>query len=1651
MEVKYWEGGLEAHEVEAIEKIKDAFSVRKPKKQKKLGLKDLRVLKNRVGHNWKAFAGFRFVNNKGKEGEFDLLIFTHCNILVVELKDWHYHKIVSKGVNWFHGKEDRGASPVGITRRKKELIEGKILKLKNKVASKPYLPHVKHLVVITGDSDFSGVNNDDKPYTLSLEAFLELSDEKTFNNFFRPHPKSKTLQQDIHLFENLLFGEAKTETRSFSINGWQSKEVIFEHPQSVYKEYLALDDVSKKDEALIRRWNFDKLNSCASKTPDGRLRIVSREREVLHHIKIEKHDLYKHCLNSLTIPQKEKITTHYAEVYELPPGHKRFNDFIGRFGPNLSESDRITLVKLIVSKFADLHAIKVAHRDLGDHSIWISPGKEVALSNFISAYYQPLGTVGEEREGLSVNVDYAPLGMKVTKLTTPFQIDIYSLGLIAWHIIQGKRLSPNSIKYVQEDIDSCDDWYASVLKAALDGESYRYAEDFFDQLMTNEPKAVKDIQFDLVALDAYRQDINHSREYRDDTFLKETSSKEVYVSKGRLVKAWLNINPIDMSAGLGHKLHYFLQRLEKLRLVAPGYLPRIENFGIANKSSSLFTVSEYIPGTNWSDLKLDERTKFDVINQLISAVEHYHSLTFAHGDLHPGNVRISQHSDELELYLIDTPDFCLDNDTSHNTRYSPENVNGCSNFERDNFAVMRMAAELLDLEWEGESSRYPAIASVVKTEASDLEYGFKTLDRFKEAIKAPHSNGDSAIDIINVTLKSRDGFKPVTLYPDNGQLFVQIDQNSQNERDAIVQFTGIGGRLKMFYSRANNELTTGIVPREIRGFGRKIRDDAQLTLPFAIRVSEGSVQNLSALNERLMEDDSFQRAVGNFFYKEKEAKSADSLLKNVKQEQTSLADEGKKIDISTKSLWQAIIDTELESHPYISVAGDVFEPIEHPGQLIIPYEAEKDALDGFNKNDTISAIQVVDEQEKKLGEVDLRTSSLQEIRLTKLSNSAKKLREGDIVFFRSEADKSSYKKRRNALERILNGESVINSLVYLFDPLCVENPVDYGIKVTDEDFARYDRQDEQGNLIRLNDKQRSAFQRLVNTGPLSMLQGPPGTGKTEFIAAFVHYLIEKQGVNNILLVSQSHEAVNTAAKRIREHCNRLDTCLEMVRFSNNESKVSDGLKDVYSQAIVNEKRELFKAEFKYRVKALASPLGLDSDYLGKLVDLECGLLSHIRALQLVVKQVEDKNRDPDESKTLRHQANQLQTTVITLLNQFAPSLVFITDLERLIAQVMRKLEYEFAVRPDEAKKAKALMKISRDMIDVLGAERTNYDEFFARSRQLVAGTCVGIGQRHIGIAENQYDWVIIDEAARSISSELAIAMQSGKRVLLVGDHQQLPPLYTEPHKKALARRLGLAAQDNDIDDLIASDFERAFESAYGKKAGAQLLMQYRMAKPIGNMVSSCFYDKKLQSGKRTIPSIYGDVPSALKSTVTWLDTASLGKQAYHRKDKGASIYCPAEAEQVITLLENISKNTDFVDALKKETKEGEAAIGVICMYAEQKRILRQKFKSGKWSDTFKELVRIDTVDSYQGKENRVIILSITRSIADQSPGFLRSPNRINVALSRAMDRLIIVGNSEMWRGKNMNLPLGRVYSYIKARIDGVNFQRIVIKPKQGKR
>lgn len=1618
MEIKIWDGGLQAQEIDAIEKIKKAFSPS--------------PLPNNKGKSmfpWKGYAGFRFVDSTGYEGEFDLVIVTHCNVLIIELKDWNNGDVRSEGEKWYKNSYLMGRSPVSVTRNKKFQLDNKLKPLKHKFTNKGYSPFVHFFVVMTGNSDFQKLSEAELHHTLGLDEFLKLADKNKFNAKFKPHPDAQVLNQDFDLFDALFLGKY-TAPKQIRVDGYKANELIFEHPKKVYKEYQAVSEVSKQDEALLRIWNFNKLEGVKANTSDGRFEIVSREREVLQFIKHHNHDLYKHCLRSLTSVQKDDVTVEYSEVYELPPSHVRFNEFIGKYGPNFSDIDRINLVKLLIAKFADLHEIKVAHRDIGDHSLWISPAKEVALSNFISAYHQPAGTVGDYRKFLSVNNGLGIEHQQPKDKVTPYQEDIRALGLISWHILSDQRISRKSLDTVTEQLRKCDLWYVPVLLSAIEKQLYSNASEMFEALKRAEPTRDGVFAFDDAELESYQRTINHSRQFREDgQFIVETDEKEVYLSNGQLVKAWLNVSPSKDDPALGYKVLHFLRQIEKIRSVAPDYLPNIHEFGIATKSSSLFLVTDKAEGDQWGHLSLNDEERLLLIERLIAVIEHLHGLGMAHGDLHPENIIVNPVDDDFRITLIDIPDFSADLDEVKNHRYSPDNIDSCTTFERDIFAVMRLSIELLGIEWGEPSLEYPLIAEAIQQELSDTLYGFKDLARFRKSFKEPYVDSTSSVDI-----SIRGDFAPITIYPDNGHLYLQIEKSNKKETDVRVRIMGIGGSVDLIYSSSEKGFIVGFPPRIRDSISVRDAESSQLELDFPIQISPNSIFNSTNLSKKLLGNEAFFRAVELVLNPEKKLMS-DALTEQLKQAFAELEskpdfDQANDLEISASKLWQAILDTEIESHPSIEVAGDIVEVQDNYNELIIPYHSDIDVLGEFDKSDCIEVFKQDGEREVLLGEVVLKRSSLNEVRVTKIRQQIRNIKDGEAVFFRTKQDQASFAKRKAALERLLNREGLISNLAEYFDSSSEILATEYNIEITDSDFARYDRDDDQGNQISLNKAQRDAFTKLLQHGPLSLLQGPPGTGKTEFIAAFVHFLIEKKQAKRILLVSQSHEAVNTAAERIRKHCTRLNTSLDVVRFSNREGAVSPGLKDVFSSALVSEKRELFRAEVKYRVQALSQALGLQPEYLSELVSAELKIFKQIDNFWFEMEALSQSKIEEDK-QLIKEVIVELDFTIReTLANQYGIEFSGASDLSKIKQMIVDKLNSDYGIRPDEATRAIALAKVSRDMLDVLETERVNYDEFFARSRQLVTGTCVGIGQHHIGIQSNQYDWVIIDEAARSIASELAIAMQSGSRILLVGDHHQLPPLYSDGHKKALARKLGISAKEADLDSVLQSDFARAFESPYGHQVGAALLTQYRMAPPIGDIVSETFYHGKLQNGDRNIPDIYHCAPEELRQVATWLDTSSLGKKCHHKSDRGTSIYNRCEADLIIDLLKKVSEIQEFVDLLKSTVKEGEPALGVICMYGEQNRLIRQKFKEVHWNDDFKKLVKIGTVDSYQGKENRIIILSVTRSDKDQTPGFLRTSNRINVALSRAMDRLLIVGASDMWRSRNKELPLGKVFKFM---------------------
>ena len=166
----------------------------------------------------------------------------------------------------------------------------------------------------------------------------------------------------------------------------------------------------------------------------------------------------------------------------------------------MKPEERLGLVQLLLDKFARLHKAKIAHRDLAAHSIWISAGKKITLSGFISAYYPEKGTVGDIREILSVsgNQDLASkIDSPAPATLTAFEHDTRSLAVLAWHIAQAERLSQASLDKLKTELNTCTEWYAEVLRQALSEQPFPNGEAFLIAFKQAKPQeSAVDFSFD---------------------------------------------------------------------------------------------------------------------------------------------------------------------------------------------------------------------------------------------------------------------------------------------------------------------------------------------------------------------------------------------------------------------------------------------------------------------------------------------------------------------------------------------------------------------------------------------------------------------------------------------------------------------------------------------------------------------------------------------------------------------------------------------------------------------------------------------------------------------------------------------------------------------------------------------------------------------------------------------------------------------------------------------------------------------------------------------------------------------------------------------------------------------------------------------------
>ncbi|PPA80908.1 hypothetical protein C4A76_24815 [Brevibacillus laterosporus] len=631
-------------------------------------------------------------------------------------------------------------------------------------------------------------------------------------------------------------------------------------------------------------------------------------------------------------------------------------------------------------------------------------------------------------------------------------------------------------------------------------------------------------------------------------------------------------------------------------------------------------------------------------------------------------------------------------------------------------------------------------------------------------------------------------------------------------------------------------------------------------------------------------------------------------------------------------------------------------------------------------------------------------------------------------------------------------------------------------------------------LSELDPSKEEAIEKALRAKDLFLLQGPPGTGKTTFIGELVYQIIKENPESKVLVSSQSNVAVDHALNKIKAIMPRelilrigrrdklslgaerfmieeqldhwfgeierlctvfLEKYKQSVGLDENLIKqhnlileidqIRRRLKDNNRLKVDNHKKMSILKERYDRLKNLVNDIQLSAakiqnktervneiEFIGIVEEFREHLLS---ASDNFIKQMEQTFDMALQKEELEVQEDTLKTEENYLNNQ-------LTSLKRLLGvetpeqlfSLKNQLEIQLEREKEHYNQIGKIERIQQEWINRLGTGDKLTDIMIRRS-SIIGATCLGIASLSAN-SHGVFDWVIIDEAGRATPPELLVPMTLGKKVVLVGDHKQLPPLVDQHIQK-----LDLKAHNIQTKDLEISLFEELMTNINPECVGS-LKEQYRMHPAIGNLISKVFYDGKLES-KTTIETRSHGYSRWPKRGVVWMSTSD------H----------PERFEQIIkqryshnTYLNRLEARIIFETllAMEKEYSDQliEKDVGIITGYQAQKAELRKLFET-EYKDSFRSLkIDINTVDAFQGRETDIIFYSVVRSNKEGKVGFLSDARRLNVALSRARELLIVVGDHmavtriEFLSRKQIN-PFVKVVQYIQDNPDVCVLERIV--------
>jgi ATP-dependent RNA/DNA helicase IGHMBP2 len=262
-------------------------------------------------------------------------------------------------------------------------------------------------------------------------------------------------------------------------------------------------------------------------------------------------------------------------------------------------------------------------------------------------------------------------------------------------------------------------------------------------------------------------------------------------------------------------------------------------------------------------------------------------------------------------------------------------------------------------------------------------------------------------------------------------------------------------------------------------------------------------------------------------------------------------------------------------------------------------------------------------------------------------------------------------------------------------------------------------------------------------------------------------------------------------------------------------------------------------------------------------------------------------------------------------------------------------------------------------------------------------TATLVGSNHPNIRARHYETVIIDEAAQSLEAACWIPILKANRLIMAGDHCQLPPTV----KSSTRAHEGL--------------YNTLFEKLVTRYPSAVSLLdvQYRMNAQIMHYPSQVLYEGKLIAA----PIVENWTLENDAQPFVFIDTAGAGYEELIEEN------VISNKDEALFLIRHLKEN---LDALSKEYgTEDFPKIGVIAPYRQQSHVLKELIYADEYLQSFHSFLQVHTIDSFQGQEKDIIYISLTRSNSNQQIGFLSDIRRMNVAMTRAKKKLIVIGDS----------------------------------------